>query len=63
MASTGWFNRFKNRQQFHNINFTRESAGSNALSAEQFRGILEKNVKESNYSTKQLFNIDETGLF
>jgi hypothetical protein len=37
------------------MKFTTESAGSDALSAEQFPGILEKNVKESNYSTQQVF--------
>jgi hypothetical protein len=41
-TSTGWFNRFKNRQQLHNIKFTRELVGSDALSAKQFPGILKK---------------------
>jgi hypothetical protein len=36
-------------------------AGSDALTAEQFSGILE-NVEEGGYSTKQVFNLDETGL-
>jgi hypothetical protein len=35
-------------------------AGSYALAAEQFLGLLEKNVKGGGYSTKQLFNVDET---
>jgi hypothetical protein len=39
--STGWFIRFKNRQQFHNIKFIGESAGSDALDAEHFPGVVE----------------------
>jgi hypothetical protein len=33
------------------------------LASEQFPGILEKNVKEGGYPTKQVFNTDETGFF
>jgi hypothetical protein len=46
MASTGWFNKLKNWQQFHNIKFTREMAGSDALAVEHFPGILEKMLKK-----------------
>lgn len=33
------------------------------MAAEQFLGILEKNVKEGGYSSKRVFNVDETSLF
>jgi hypothetical protein len=46
IASTGWFNRFKNWQQLHNITFTRESTDSDALAPEHFPGILEKMLKK-----------------
>jgi hypothetical protein len=63
MASTGWFKRFKYQQQLHNIKFTRESAGSDALVAQQFPGVFEENITEGGYSTKQVFNVNETWLF
>jgi hypothetical protein len=46
MASTACFNRFKNRQQLHNIKFAEESADSDTLAAGQFPGILEKMLKK-----------------
>jgi hypothetical protein len=42
MASTDWFVRLKNWQQLHSITFTSELAGTCALAAEQFLGLLEK---------------------
>jgi hypothetical protein len=58
---TGSFIKLKNLQHFYNLKFTGELTGSLALTTEEFPGILEKNVEEGGYSTKQVFNIDETG--
>lgn len=60
-ASRGWFQRFKIRYNFHNIKVTGESASSDTTAAEKFVPQFEKLVEE--YSPKQVFNVDETGIF
>uniref|UniRef100_K7FDM5 HTH CENPB-type domain-containing protein n=1 Tax=Pelodiscus sinensis TaxID=13735 RepID=K7FDM5_PELSI len=57
-ASHGWFERFKKRSNLHNIKITGEAAA-----AESFPAIFEAIIKEGGYSSKQMFNLDETGLF
>ena len=62
-ASRGWFQRFRQRYHFHNIKVTGEAASSDAVAAENFTPELKKIIEEGGYSSKQVFNVDETGLF
>uniref|UniRef100_K7G2M2 HTH CENPB-type domain-containing protein n=1 Tax=Pelodiscus sinensis TaxID=13735 RepID=K7G2M2_PELSI len=58
-ASHGWFERFKKHLNLHNI----KAAAADMEAAESFPAIFEAIIKEGGYSSKQVFNLDETGLF
>jgi len=62
-ASRGWFERFKNRFNFHNIKVTGEAVSADQSAADAFIYKLKKNIEEGGYTPKQVFNVDETGLF
>lgn len=62
-ASRGWFDNFKKRQGFHNIKMTGEAASADAEAAKLYPDILKKILEEGEYSAKQVFNVDETGLY
>ncbi|XP_026482715.1 tigger transposable element-derived protein 1-like [Ctenocephalides felis] len=59
-ASRGWFMRFKTRYSLHNI---REAASADHVAAQSFSGLLKEIIESGDYSHKQIFNVDETGLF
>lgn len=61
MASNGWFNRFKMRSNFLNVNVSGE-AGADRKAAETYPGVLKKIIEEGGYTAQQIFNVDETGL-
>nr|XP_022911601.1 tigger transposable element-derived protein 1-like [Onthophagus taurus] len=50
-ASRGWFQKFKSRAKLHNV------------AAEDFKSVLKNIITQGGYSTKQVFNVDETGLY
>ena len=62
-ASSGWFAKFKLRHGFHNIKMTGEAASADTESARKFPEMLKKTLEEGQYSSKQVFNVDETGLY
>ncbi|XP_057651162.1 tigger transposable element-derived protein 1-like [Diorhabda carinulata] len=63
VASRGWFNRFKHRNNLHNIKITGEAASGDTKAADEFLAILKKIIEEGNYPPELVFNVDKTGLF
>nr|XP_033800018.1 tigger transposable element-derived protein 1-like [Geotrypetes seraphini] len=63
VASTGWFKRFKNRFQLHNVWVTGEAASADEEGAKKFVDSLEEIIKVEGYLAEQIFNMDETGLY
>ncbi|XP_054423822.1 tigger transposable element-derived protein 1-like [Pteronotus mesoamericanus] len=59
-ASNGWFARFKAR---HNVLLTDEPAVADAQAAACYPPLLRAILEEGRYSPRQVFNVDETGLF
>ena len=59
-ASSGWFQRFKNRYSLHKM--SSESASADVKAAEEFLETLDKLTVEENYLQQQIFNVDETSL-
>ncbi|XP_059762013.1 tigger transposable element-derived protein 1-like isoform X2 [Balaenoptera ricei] len=59
-ASNGWFARFKVR---HNVLLTGEPAVADAQAATRYPPVLRTVLDEGCYSPRQVFNVDETGLF
>uniref|UniRef100_K7G7M9 HTH CENPB-type domain-containing protein n=1 Tax=Pelodiscus sinensis TaxID=13735 RepID=K7G7M9_PELSI len=63
-ASHGWLKHFKKRSNLHNIKITGEAAAAaDTEAAESFPAIFETIIKEDGYLSKQVFNLDETGLY
>lgn len=64
--SRGWFFfRFKNRAGLQNIDFTVEatSADKNKKAADRYPEEFKTVIEDGGYSRKQVFNLDETGLY
>jgi hypothetical protein len=57
------FARFKTRANLHNISLKGESASADQTAANEFVNILKVVIEEGGYCSKQVFNVDETGLF
>lgn len=62
-ASSGWFANFRKRYGYHNIKMTGEAASADKKAASEYPAILKTIIEEGDYSAKQVFNIDETGLY
>ncbi|XP_066445361.1 tigger transposable element-derived protein 1-like [Eleutherodactylus coqui] len=62
-ASHGWFNRFKARNNLHNIKVTGEAASADTVAAQEFPATLKEIIQEGVFSPQQIFNVDETGLY
>jgi len=62
-ASSGWFQRFKNRYSLNNVKVSSESVGADIKAAEEFLENLDELIVEENYLPEQIFNMDETSLF
>ncbi|KAM4701853.1 tigger transposable element-derived protein 1-like [Discoglossus pictus] len=58
-ASSGWFDRFKKRNNLHNIRITREVSSTDTEAAVAFPVI----IKRGNYPPELTYNVDEPGLF
>nr|XP_025704471.1 tigger transposable element-derived protein 1-like isoform X1 [Callorhinus ursinus]XP_025705071.1 tigger transposable element-derived protein 1-like isoform X1 [Callorhinus ursinus] len=59
-ASNGWFARFKAR---HNVLLTDEPSVADTQAAAHYPPVLRTILEEGCYSPRQVFNVDETGLF
>ncbi|KAG6928966.1 tigger transposable element derived 1, partial [Chelydra serpentina] len=62
-ASRGWFDRFKRHFHLHNIKMSGEVASADTTAAKKFPDYLKKIIEEGGYSPKQVFNVNETGLY
>jgi hypothetical protein len=63
LASKGWFEKFKNRHNLHNIKLKGEAASSDITAARDYPKILKQIIEEGEYVSEQIFNVDETGLY
>lgn len=63
LASKGWFERFKSRFSLHNVKLVGESASADHEAAAEFPPKLKDVIDEGGYSSEQVFNADESGLF
>ena len=63
VASRGWIHRFKNRNNFHNVQITGETARGDIKAAVAFPATLRAIIERGNYPPELVFNVDETGLF
>jgi hypothetical protein len=59
----GWFTNFKKRSDLHNIKFSGEAASADKDAADKFCNDFKEIMLNGDYSPKQIFNCDETGLF
>lgn len=62
-ASRGWFDRFRKRTSLRNVKLQGESASADTEAASAYPEVLKKIIEEGGYTPKQVFNIDETGLY
>lgn len=61
--SNGWLTRFKERNNLRQLKQHGEAASANIESVEEERQLIQKIIKEGQYSLRDLHNMDETGLF
>lgn len=62
-GSHGWFDRFKKRGLMHNLQALVEAVSADLAAVSAFPEELNKIIQEGGYTSKQIFNVDETGLF
>ncbi|MEE6457969.1 hypothetical protein FKM82_000130 [Ascaphus truei] len=62
-ASRGWFMRFKERANLHNIKVTGEAASADEEAAKTFPVTLARIIEDGGYCARQVFNAEETGLY
>lgn len=60
VASKGWFENFKKRNGFKNVNIQGESSSADHAAAIDYPSQLAAIIQEGGYSTEQIFNADET---
>jgi ribosomal protein L40E len=60
-ASRDWFQRFQKRYGFENVNIQGEEASAHVEAADAFLAELKRIIEKGGYSSKQVFNADETG--
>lgn len=62
-ASRGWFEKFKNRFNLHNLKMKGEAASADEPAAKEYPNILKGIIERGGYKPQQVFNVDETGLY
>ncbi|XP_067125448.1 tigger transposable element-derived protein 1 isoform X1 [Centruroides vittatus] len=62
-ASKGWFDRFRKRAGWHKTKARGKAAGADDEAVKDFPEKLAKVIVEEGYCLRQVFNVDETGLF
>jgi hypothetical protein len=61
--SNGWLGRFKERNGLKEMKRHGEAGSSNAETVEKERKRMQDLIRESGYELRNIFNMDETGLF
>jgi len=61
--SNGWLGRFKERNGLKEVKRHGEAGSSNAETVEKERKRMQDLIRESGYELRNIFNMDETGLF
>jgi len=61
--SNGWLGRFKGRNGLKEMKRHGEAASANASTVEQERKRIQELIKKYGYELRDIFNMDETGLF
>ncbi len=61
--SNGWLARFKDRNGLREMKRHGEAASANAMTAETERKRVQALIKEAKYELRDIYNMDETGLF
>ena len=59
IASRGWFYRFKNRNNLHNIQITGKATSEDTKAVAAFPATLRAIIERENYLPELVFNIDE----
>lgn len=62
-ASHGWFERFKQRHSLHNLRLKGERASADSDAAQQYPAKFAEIIAANSYTSDQVFNADESGLF
>ena len=62
-VSCGWFHWFKARANLYNVKVSGEAASTEMVAAREFPEMLQEIIDEGTYLPKQVFNVDETGLY
>lgn len=62
-ASRGWFEKFKNRFNLHNLKLKGEAASADEAASNEYPNILKGIIERGGYKPEQVFNVDETGLY
>ncbi|KAG7177575.1 Tigger transposable element-derived protein 1-like 133 [Homarus americanus] len=62
-ASWGWFDRFRKHANLHIIGLAGEVASADQEAASMFPDVLSDGIQRRGFTVKQVFNIDETGLY
>ncbi|XP_054726261.1 tigger transposable element-derived protein 1-like [Anastrepha obliqua] len=62
-ASTGWMTGFLKRHALHNVKIKGETASADELAAKKFPEKLRKIIEDGGYTSDQVWNVDESGLF
>ncbi|CAK9822349.1 Tigger transposable element-derived protein 1 [Anthophora retusa] len=63
VASKGWYDRFRKRFSLQNMKVQGKSASVDNEAARTYPKELQKIIKQRGYTTDQVFNADETGLW
>src|SRR5712672_2453564 len=61
--SNGWLGRFKKRSGLQQMKRQGEAASSNAETVKKERKRLQDLIREAGYELRDIFNMDESGLF
>lgn len=62
-ASQGWFEKFKNKFNLHNLKMKGEAASADEAASKEYPNILKRILERGGYKPEQVFNVDETGLY
>lgn len=62
-ATSGWFQRFKKRNNLRNVKMTGEAASAANEEAAKFVAEFRVRMEDAGYNLAQIFNADETGLY